>query len=216
MTLFDPPVPAAPPPQSGADVAYTPEEVIRAVLHESDTQDPVIRPRSNRIWEPCAGGGAWINALREELDDRWTEIHGTEIDPNAASIREGLAVQGDARDPAACPWANGSEGYEIWTNPPFSLANDLLKAWLAFPNPPRRVVLLVLQAWPNAAQRAWVWPHLRRQIVLYPRISFGGPGREKGGTDLRDYALIDLESEQRLPHQSPRLSRFDWRRGVLS
>ncbi len=214
--------PALPPTHTGqprSDVAYTPEEVIRAILHdpeEADRPSAVLRPGSNRVWEPCAGGGAWVRALREELGDRWMEIHATEIDPGAASIRAGLATHGDALNPMSCPWANGSENYEIWTNPPFSLANDLLRAWLAFPNPPRRVILLLLQAWPNPEERAWVWPHMRQEIVLYPRISFGGPGRKIGQTDQRDYAIFEFAPSFRLACYGIHKKRFDWRARVLS
>jgi hypothetical protein len=146
------------------------------------------------------------------------EIHATEIDPAAASIRAGLATHGDAFNPACCPWAREpGERWEIWTNPPFSLAGEMLRAWFDFPNPPERVILLLLQAWPNAGERAWVRPHMHQQIVLYPRISFGGPGRKVGQTDQRDYAIFEFTSRPRRPSYTANIVRwFDWRARVLS
>jgi hypothetical protein len=202
-------------PAQGSDVAYTPEAVVSAILDPA--ADWAIRlPEADRVWEPCAGGGAWIRALRAYRHT--LAIAATEIDPSARSVVDRLARRGDARDPAACPWSGkGEKPYEIWTNPPFSLANDLCKAWFSFPNAPRRIVLLVLQSWPNAAERAWLRPYLRRQVVLYPRICFGGPGRPAGQTDQRDYALIELTpGRPRTRGESWSAWHYDWRARVVS
>lgn len=196
---------APPAPMSGADVAYTPAAVVSAIL-TSGAVDPPSLP----VWEPCAGGGSWIEALRAARH----EVHGTEIDPNAESVRRGLAEQGDAMD--GPPAALRGRNFEVWTNPPFSVANELLQAWTRLPTPPRRVVLLMLHAWPNAEERAWIWPYLHRHVLLYPRISFGGPNRDgKGSTDQREYAVLDLRFGPR-PATSPTLDRLDWRAGRLS
>jgi len=198
----------------GADVAYTPEEVV-SVLLRPEMARAIIPPMVEQVWEPCAGGGAWIRALRARRP--FMSIHATEIDPAAASIRAGLATHGDAFNPASCPWATTPGArYEIWTNPPFSLAGDLLRAWFNFPNPPERVILLLLQAWPNAGERAWVWPHMHREIVLYPRISFDGPGRKAKQTDQRDYSIFEFTPTCRVPWHSIAKKRLDWRARVLS
>jgi hypothetical protein len=202
--------PALPPADlatEGADVAYTPDDVAHALLCPEAAR--FLMPPGARVWEPCAGGGAWIRALRAYRSD--LQIHGTEIDSRATSIRQGLAAHGDALSPASCPWSQApGTRWEVWTNPPFSLAGKMLRNWFDLPNPPDRVILLLLQAWPNAAERAWVRRHMLQQIILYPRISFGGPGRKAGQTDQRDYAIFEFTPQ---PWRSgAAIARwYDWR-----
>lgn len=186
---------------AGSDVAYTPAGVIRALLRAPSPLPPPGAP----VWEPCAGGGVWV----EELRAAGHVVEGTEIDSKARSIALGLARHGDAlQDRPSFP------DYEIWTNPPFGIANKLLLDWTTRPRPPRRVVLLVLQQWIVAEERAWIWPLLRRQILLYPRICFEGPGRESGSTDMREYCILDLETQPGTT--AALLHRLDWRTGRAS
>lgn len=185
-------------PETGADVAYTPYEVVEAILRSG-----VLPPPRGAVWEPFAGAGSWVRALRAA----GAQVSATELDGAAASVREGLAVRGDALrgSPACLP-----EDYEVWTNPPFSLAGEALEVWRRSPRPPRRVVFLVLQSWIVAESRVWVWRHLRAQIVLSPRLSFEGPGR-CGGTDMREYALVDLRLDRVVRRRM--VGRLNWRTG---
>jgi len=191
---------------SGGDVAYTPQEVWDALL-KGDVRW-TLPPPGWPVWEPCAGGGSAVRALRAA----GYTVSATELDGSAESVRLGLAMQGDASK--GCPL---SCDYEVWTNPPFSLANGLLRGWMSSAHPPRRVVYLVLQAWIVAEERAWIWPYIRRQVLLYPRISFGGPGRAVGQTDMRDYCILDMDMTGNDPRRrSPTLHRLDWRAGKVS
>jgi len=178
---------ALPSPQIGGDVAYTPAAVARACV----CQIRALCPEETALapwWEPCAGGGAFVRALAELG-------HGaaTELDPEAASVRAGLAVQGDALGGPP----SGLNPVMICTNPPFSDATAILKMALAVPSC-RVVALLLLQSWIVCEGKGpeyrtpWVWgpeATLYSQSVLYPRIAFEGPGRSGKETDQRDYAL---------------------------
>lgn len=186
------------------DVAYTSPEVVRALLRQPELLPAPTAP----VWEPCAGSGVWIEQLRAAGH----VAEGTEIDARASSVQRGLARHGDAMRP--CPyWGEGA--FEVWTNPPFSIANDLCRAWILGPRPPRRIVLLMLQQWLVPDERMWLWQFLRSQIVLYPRLSFSGPGRTLGDTDMREYAIHDLWISPR-PSASATFRRLDWRLGRVS
>lgn len=170
---------------AGSDVAYTPDDVAEACVGYL-VPNFVEGPCS--WWDPCAGGGAFPRALQRRLGPG----HATELDAHAESVRSGLAVVGDALQgpPSGCA------PILIATNPPFSLAAQILRMALAVPSCDV-VALLLLQSWivPDGQgekfRRDLVWgpvARLHTQAVLYPRIAFGGPGRESGGTDQREYA----------------------------
>lgn len=205
-TLFA--IPSPPPqPQAGADVAYTPDEVVAALLHPAIS--PALPEPGQQVWEPCAGGGAFVRALRAHRD---MLIHATEIDPvAAASCGADVADALTHRPPF-------TRHYEIWTNPPFSAADTLIRAWFALPEPPRRIVLLMREGWLNAAKRRWVLPHLAAEIVLVPRISFGGPGagRTATQTDTHNHVILDLRTPRggvtyRSAGHPIRRYMYDWR-----
>lgn len=201
-----------PQPQAGADVAYTPDAVVAALL--APEISPALPEPGYRIWEPCAGAGAFVRGLRalERLDETWIEA--TEIDPVAAAL-SGATVADAATH---IPFQGRAVTCEIWTNPPFSLADDLLRAWLALPVPPHRVVLLMRQGWINAEKRRWVLPHLSAEIVLVPRISFGGPGsgRTATQTDTHNHVVLDIRPPRRgvtcrSPGMPVRSYMYDWK-----
>lgn len=204
-----------PQPQAGADVAYTPDAVVAALLH------PAISgalPEPGRpVWEPCAGAGAFVRGLRSCRES--LRIEATEIDPVAAALSG--ATVADAASYA--PFQGRNLAYEIWTNPPFSLADDLIRAWVALPHPPARVVLLMREGWLNAERRRWVLPHIAAEIVLVPRISFGGPGagRTAAQTDTHNHVILDLRpiAVHGLPHRSAgvawRRYMYDWKNNQL-
>jgi len=193
---------------AGSDVAYTPDEVAEACV---DYLIPNFVGVSCPWWDPCAGGGAFPRALQ-----RLGPGHATELDPHAESVRSGLATVGDALQgppPGCAPRL-------VTTNPPFSLAAQILRMALAVPTC-EVVALLLLQSWivPDGQggkfRRDLVWgptAKIHTQAVLYPRISFGGPGREMG-TDQREYAwCIWARSRGRWTFEGPaRLDRIVWR-----
>lgn len=169
-------------PESGSDVAYTPDAVAQASVTWLARQ---FGPRwLSPWWEPCAGGGAFVRALQTLGPGA-----ATELDPHAEAVRRGMAQAGNAlHGPPA-----GMQPILICTNPPFSLATEILKMALAVPTC-QVVALLLLQSWivPEGHRASWVWgpdARLYRQVVLYPRIAFGGPGRNGNTTDQREYAL---------------------------
>lgn len=174
-------------PTDGSDVAYTPAAVAEACvrfLHQECWMH-------GSWWEPCAGSGNWLRALgsRSGVGPGMA----TELDPQAESVRSGRAVQGNALQG---PPGN-FEPENIVTNPPFSIAPQLLRSFLEIPSA-RMIALLLLQQWivPDGQgeerRRDLCWGPVARpthQILLYPRIAFEGPGRSTGGTDMREYAL---------------------------
>lgn len=174
-----------PKPSAGSDIAYTPAEVAEACVNYLV---PNFVEGTCSWWDPCAGGAAFPRALQK----RFGRGHATELDAHAESVRSGIAIVGDAlRGPPV-----GCTPGLIATNPPFSLAASILRMALAVPTC-EIVALLLLQSWivPDGQgakfRRDLVWgpvAKLHTQAVLYPRIAFGGPGREDGGTDQREYA----------------------------
>jgi hypothetical protein len=196
---------------AGSDVAYTPDEVAEACV---GYLIPNFIDRANAWWDPCAGAGAFARALQKRVGPG----HATELDPNAESVRSGLAVVGDALQgpPAGCA------PVLIATNPPFSLAAPILRMALEVPTC-EIVALLLLQSWivPDGQggkfRRDLVWgpvAKIHTQAVLYPRICFGGPGREEGGTDQREYAwCIWVKTHGRWYFRPPAyLDRIVWRK----
>ena len=109
-----------PPPEPDPDVAYTPPEVAAACTQAFFRGLP-----SGLTWEPCAGAGAWLPAIR-----KFGPVVATELDPKAESVwlKEATAHNAMLGPPA------GAEPRYILTNPPFSCAAALLRAWLKIPS----------------------------------------------------------------------------------
>ena len=194
-----------PTPQEGSDVAYTPAEACEAIARTYFHG----RPRG-LIWEPCAGGGAWLPALR-----RYGPVVATELDPAAASVVSGDATQWNAlRGPPP-----GVEPRWIVTNPPFSCAAALLRRWLEIPSV-EGIGLLLLQGWsvPKGEDEEYrrdlcfgPVARIRHKLDLYPRISFEGPGR-KPGNDNREYSFYEWRKLPEWRHKSPMtFDLLEWR-----
>ena len=147
------------------------------------------------VWEPCAGGGSWLGAFSA----RGWGWHATEVDPAAESVQRGLARCADALTPAALP--GPAPSLEVWSNPPFSITDDLLQLWTEQGIP--RAVLLLRLCWLAAVSRKDITRKLRAVHVLSPRISFNGPGRKKGSTDSEDYAILDFRLQELRPEGAP-------------
>lgn len=200
------------------DVAYTPPELVRALL--APAIRPALAPPTSHVWEPCAGDGGFARILRDHV----AHVVATEVDPVVALT--GGTICADARywsppNRSAYPKIPGTRdpSWEIWTNPPFSLSEDLVRTWLGLPDPPTRLVLLLRGGWLLAARRLDLLPHLDRIIHLTPRISFGGPGREDhvGQSDTHHHDILVLRPDR--PYSGPGGSKpswhYDWRNQVL-
>lgn len=201
-------------PADGSDVAYTPAVVAEACvrfLHQEYWMH-------GSWWEPCAGSGNWLTALGHRLGPGMA----TELDPQAESVRSGRAIQGDALQGPP----DGFEPENIVTNPPFSIAPQLLRSFIRIPSA-RMIALLLLQQWivPDGqgaeCRRDLCWGPLAKpahQILLYPRIAFEGPGRAAGATDMREYALYIWTRQPDGGWRPPRptvLRRLNWATGEL-
>ena len=182
-----------------ADVAYTLPEVAGAVTRSLAPPGP-----GRIVWEPCAGGGDWLDAF----EARGWNWRATEIDPGASSVQMGKAVCADALHPRAAP--SPAAKVEVWTNPPFSLTDELLHLWTEMGIP--RAVLLLRLCWIAAQSRREITGRIRAVHVLSPRISFTGPGRKKGSTDSEDYAVLDFRLQESRPPRAPAELHFlRWR-----
>ena len=207
---------ALPVAEEGSDVAYTPDTVaFQCVVYVVDRI--MGGRRHGQSWaEPCAGDAAFARVMASEIAGRSLVM---ELDPKAASVRDGVAVQGDAL-------VADYTGVEVViTNPPFTCAAQLLRVCLAIPTV-KTICFLVLQAWIVAPGKEpeqrldLLWgPSARpvEQVVLYPRIAFEGPGRSGTTTDMREYCLLVWRRQPDGSWLAPvtTLRRLDWRTGVV-
>ena len=207
------PVPTA---DEGPDVAYTPDAVARACVRFLVGRNLL----SGAYWEPCSGSGAWLPAL-----DEYGPGFASELDPKAASVATGIAWQHDA---AKGPLPQMVNVGCIVTNPPFSCAGILLRRWLEIPTV-QTIVLLLRRDWivPEGSEEketyrldlCWgPYAKIAMEVILYPRVPFGGPGRDEKGTDTREYSLFvwQRQTDGTWRAQSPlRAYRLDWRSGVV-
>lgn len=199
-------------PAESSDVAYTPAAVAERCVSFLRQECCMF----GSWWEPCAGSGNWLPALSTR------QGIASELDPRAQSVRDGKALQWDALQGPP----NGFEPRNIITNPPFSIAPQLLRSFLSVPSA-RLVALLLLQQWiapdgqGEAHRRDLCWGPVARpemQLLLYPRIAFEGPGRSAGATDQREYALHIWARQEDGGWMCPRptvLRRLDWRTGEV-
>ena len=216
LALF-PELQQVPVAEEGSDVAYTPDAVaFQCVVY---VVDRFLGGRRNGQWwaEPCAGDGAFARAMASEIAGRALVL---ELDPMAASVRSGLAVQGDALT------ADYTGVQVVITNPPFSIAALLLRKWLSIQTV-QTIALLLRRDWvvPEGSKEKGTYrldicwgPSARPtvEVALYPRVSFEGPGRESG-TDTREYSLFVWSRQPDGSWLAPvtTLRRLDWRSGVV-
>lgn len=163
---------------TGADVAYTPDECAAAIVRYLAREHGL----DGVVWEPCAGGGAFVRALERAS----VPVVATELDPVAAASC-GAFVWDALR---GLPGAE-SKPRAIVTNPPFSIAGDLLRVFMAIESV-ETIAMLLLRNWDAPEERAWIWREALpvESVLLMPRIAFEGPGRNGRDTDTRDYALF--------------------------
>ena len=103
----------------GADVAYTPRRLARAVVQALHAEIGL-----GLTWEPHAGGGAFVQALADE-GIPWVASTLEPADSKALSRRFGREIP--ARDALLpCPWTP----FTVLGNPPFSSAGEHVRAAL--------------------------------------------------------------------------------------
>lgn len=171
LTLFPPQV-APYRPKNGRrphDLYPTERKVIRAFLNEERI--------TGLVDEPCAGPGDIVHELLRERD---VLVRTNDIDRAHRTM-----FHGDATDPQATIWQLTERPRWVVTNPPFNMANEILRiAWeratvgIAF--------LLRLSYLEPAGERSgnrgqWLKDHAdhmtRLMVMGNPRPSFTGDGR---------------------------------------
>lgn len=158
------------------DFYETPEEVTRDFLLNH------FEGNFHTILEPCAGSGKMIMPLRE----RFPEAEITAMDQHAMGWYKQLAPTGADSGVSGVDFRDmrGASFDLIFTNPPYSIATEIiehaLKTW-----PKATVVMLLRLNFLGSQQRHQWWKgNLPTEIhVLSKRPSFTGKG-----TDATEYA----------------------------
>jgi len=123
-------------------------------------------PVQGRVLEPCCGDGAIASALQGR--------DGCELVTNDVDPRWPADWHQDARDEGF--WQAVGECDWVVTNPPFSVASDILP--LAYRHAKAVAMLLRLSYLEPCEGRAgWLAAHPPDQLLVLPRISFTGNGK---------------------------------------
>ncbi len=159
-----------------SDLYETPEEVTRDFLFNHFEGD------YKQILEPCAGTGKMSKVLRE----RYSNSHITAIEPFFNGTIEGSDVK-IVMDFLKFPEESGNNNKDfdlIFTNPPYSQAQEIIDHALnTWPNT-TVVMLLRLNFLGSQKRHGWWQKHLPTEVhVLSKRPSFTGKG-----TDATEYA----------------------------
>jgi hypothetical protein len=191
-------------PEADSDVAYTPDDVARALVG-------VIAPEvfGRWVWEPCAGGGAFVRAL-----------HGANAHVLASDTDDCYGWMPDGATFSACPW-NALDGVPTGqqrpdatiTNPPFSILDDLIPVLLDSTD--EMVALLLIGQWFAPASRDYLWERAvpDQTYWIRERIAFTGSGRDGKSTDMREYAWVVWRKRAGSWMGRGRVSRLSWRDG---
>ncbi len=153
-----------------ADFYETPAKAVETLLRVHYLRGPIL--------EPCAGSGAIAKAIRQYYD------HRPKLDITAVEIREEerAALEPLARVHIAdfLHWQPDRQYGTIITNPPFSLAEQVIERALQIAGPRTEIVLLLRLAFLESQRRQALWQRwtLRRIYVLSQRPSFTGAGTD--------------------------------------
>jgi hypothetical protein len=172
---------------AGADVAYTPPRLARAIVQALQAEIGL-----GLTWEPHAGGGAFLQALTNE-GIPWVASTLEPADSRTLSRRFRQEIP--ARDALLpCPWTPAS----VVGNPPFSNADEHVQAALeAVKTSPRWTVALLLPlSFACREKHAHLFPRSRSWGLwpISPRPTFTGPGREGAGTAMTDVGVYVFSS----------------------
>lgn len=161
------------------DFYITPRWVIDTLLDNYDL-------RSGWILEPCAGDGAICKVLRGRSPEVWdgslyaVEIRGEEQDTlrmycDDVLIKDFLKVSpGDFEYPM--PSAPGT----IITNPPFSIAKEIIEHCFELADEGTEIIMLLRLGWLESEKRREFWEKHQNVslITLANRPSFTGDGTD--------------------------------------
>lgn len=164
------------------DFYSTPAWCVRAILPEL--------PNEGILFDPCAGDGAILAAVREEQPSRvllGLELSATRV--MRAGLRSLPVIEGDALDEQTWKGTCGSNLRVVLTNPPYSLAEEFLcRALDEFGFAPdgmlRGTVCLLLRLnWLASQSRAWLHKKHPSDVFVLPRR----PSFVNGRTDATEY-----------------------------
>lgn len=181
------------------DAYYTPDALARAIVAE-------LLPAglaASAVWEPHAGGGAFVRALR----DAGAVVYASDLDPDAAGLAAEAGAWGrwPGHDFLSSPSPFRGAGPEwILGNPPFDQAEAHVRRALALSR--RHVVFLLRLAFVETQRRIPFWTSnpARHIWMLGERPSFtGGVGKKgraiKGNTDGCPYGVFWWDLAQSSP-----------------
>ena len=159
------------------DRYYTPADVAQAICRRW-----AWAIAGRRVVDPFAGGGAWLDAA---IAVGAASVGGSDLDPDAPTVRSGVAVLGDGVD-----FTEALAGGEvIATNPPFavmaSAVSAALRAWES--GRVSAVIVLGRLTQLEGVSRAESYQRLPPSHLVIPaaRMRWGGPAGRlmAGGTD---------------------------------
>ena len=164
------------------DAYYTPDALAVAIVRWLGVEP------GEHVYEPHAGGGAFVRALR----DAGAYVRASDVDEEAAGLREAHAWW--VRDFVVDPPVFGLAPSMIVGNPPYAGAEQHVRRALAEVRPMGRVAFLLRIGFlASMARSALFRAHpVCRVGVVVPRPSFTG-----GGSDSSEYAVLVWGGESR-------------------
>lgn len=125
----------------------TPEAVTRSFM------DYINIDKTEKIWEPCAGDGAMLDVLKQYSDG----VYASDLNPQREDINEHDFLFNLIPE-------NISEDYMIITNPPFNIADKIIKQsfGLGF----KKLALLMKSTYFHASSRTPLFKTYKPTYVL--------------------------------------------------
>lgn len=130
-----------------------------------------------RVWEPAAGSGSMVSALREALPEAL--IWASDLEPRGEGILRTDFLE------------HGEAGWDlIITNPPYRLAEQFVRHAHELVRPGGWVVMLLRAGFLEARSRRCFWQEFppRQVFFLERRPRFTGPNSDGMKTDTAMYA----------------------------
>ena len=100
------------------DRYYTPPELAEACVRWLR-----LHGLRDRLYDPCAGGGAWLDAARRV--DPEMQVGGRDIDQDAPAVLDGRAECGGLAE-----WQPAADLWFVATNPPYGQVDDWIRILL--------------------------------------------------------------------------------------
>ena len=146
------------------DRYYTPPELAEACVRWLRTH--WLR---ERLYDPCAGGGAWLDAARRVSPE--LEVGGRDIDPEAPAVLDGRAELGSLAE-----WRPSGKPCLVATNPPYGQVDDWIEILLDHLHAERVSGVALLM---RLTAIEWLMDMDTRPddlVVSSQRARWGGPG----------------------------------------